>query len=871
LGQVQAGLRKKPKRKTTSVIMQPPNRAAGSLGTFAGVFTPSILTILGIILFLRLGFVVGQSGLGLALVMILLANAISVLTSFSLAAVATNMRVKGGGDYYLISRTLGLEFGGSIGIVLFLAQSVSVGFYLIGFGEALSVLLPPSLWTSPQLLALYALLPLFLLAWLGADWATKFQYVVMACLVLALGSFFLGGSLKWDMSVAVANWTAPAKSLGFWAVFAVFFPAVTGFTQGVSMSGDLKDPGRSLPLGTFAAVGLSMVVYILAAVVLAGSLPANTLQTEYAAMQQVAYGNWLVLIGVIAATLSSAMASFLGAPRILQSLASDRIFPWLLPFAQGVGPMDNPRRGVLLSAVIALGIIGLGQLNAIAPLVSMFFLLSYGLLNYATFYEARSQSPSFRPTFHWYDYRLSLAGALTCLGGMLAISPASGIVAVAILGALYQYLRRTSGPAKWADSQRSYHLQQVRTHLLAAAQESEHPRHWRPQILAFSDNSKRRPQLLHMAQWLEGGSGLTSVVNIIEGTGFKALRERDEQREVLVKDIQAAGSHAFALALTAPDLQIGINILLQSYGVGPLQANTVLLHWLENKGHAGRVSKDPVQNLRTAFRLKHNILMLNAGESKWKTLVDDNDKQLRIDVWWWGEATSRLMLLLAYLLTRDTFWQDATINVLGVKQNKAKDSQGGGLQEVLDNYRVQAESNWVQAEDASQIVKYSADASLIFLPFALRRDEIVDPFGGDLDWLLPRLPVTVLCLAAEDLDLDAEPEEGPAAEAANALHAYEDAQNKQEKMEKEAKRAASAAEALYEELESAKRSGGDEEDLAVKQEAYRESAKLLEQANKKAAKARVKTDQARELAEELGALPSASENGEETDEQSEAS
>jgi hypothetical protein len=501
----------------------------------------------------------------------------------------------------------------------------------------------------------------------------------------------------------------------------------------------------------------------------------------------------------------------------------------------------------------------------------MFFLLSYGLLNYATFYEARSQSPSFRPTFHWYDYRLSLAGALTCLGGMLAISPASGIVAVAILGALYQYLRRTSGPAKWADSQRSYHLQQVRTHLLAAAQESEHPRHWRPQILAFSDNSKRRPQLLHMAQWLEGGSGLTSVVNIIEGTGFKALRERDEQREVLVKDIQAAGSHAFALALTAPDLQIGINILLQSYGVGPLQANTVLLHWLENKGHAGRVSKDPVQNLRTAFRLKHNILMLNAGESKWKTLVDDNDKQLRIDVWWWGEATSRLMLLLAYLLTRDTFWQDATINVLGVKQNKAKDSQGGGLQEVLDNYRVQAESNWVQAEDASQIVKYSADASLIFLPFALRRDEIVDPFGGDLDWLLPRLPVTVLCLAAEDLDLDAEPEEGPAAEAANALHAYEDAQNKQEKMEKEAKRAASAAEALYEELESAKRSGGDEEDLAVKQEAYRESAKLLEQANKKAAKARVKTDQARELAEELGALPSASENGEETDEQSEAS
>jgi hypothetical protein len=136
---------------------------------------------------------------------------------------------------------------------------------------------------------------------------------------------------------------------------------------------------------------------------------------------------------------------------------------------------------------------------------------------------------------------------------------------------------------------------------------------------------------------------------LIEGQGFKALRGLDEQREVLVKDIQGAGSHALALA--APDLQTGINILLQSYGVGPLQANIVLLHWFENKSHAGRVSKDPAQNLRIAFRLKHNILMLNAGESKWETLIKGNEKQLRIDVWWWGEATSRLMLLLAYLLT----------------------------------------------------------------------------------------------------------------------------------------------------------------------------------------------------------------------------
>ena len=128
-------------------------KTKGTLGTFAGVFTPSILTILGIILFLRLGYVVGNAGLGLTLVILLLANGISVLTSVSLSAISTNLKVKGGGDYYLISRTLGLEFGGAIGIVVFLAQAVSIAFYCLGFGEALAALLPSNSSLLPQLIA----------------------------------------------------------------------------------------------------------------------------------------------------------------------------------------------------------------------------------------------------------------------------------------------------------------------------------------------------------------------------------------------------------------------------------------------------------------------------------------------------------------------------------------------------------------------------------------------------------------------------------------------------------------------------------------------------------------------------------------------
>ncbi|MDF1590661.1 MAG: hypothetical protein P1P89_04020 [Desulfobacterales bacterium] len=238
--------------------------AAGTLGTFGGVFTPSILTILGIILFSRLGYVVGSGGLGRTLGILLIANAISVLTSLSLSAISTNIRVKVGGVYYLISRTLGLEFGGAIGIVMFLAQSVSIAFYCIGFGEVLAVIVAAgNVKIFSQIVALLSLAVLFALAWMGADLATRFQYVVMAFLGAALVSFFVGGFANWNVELLVKNWSTPENGLPFWALFSIYFPAVTGFTQGSSMSGDLKDPGKSLPLGTLLAVGISILVYFL--------------------------------------------------------------------------------------------------------------------------------------------------------------------------------------------------------------------------------------------------------------------------------------------------------------------------------------------------------------------------------------------------------------------------------------------------------------------------------------------------------------------------------------------------------------------------------------------------------------------------------
>ncbi len=830
----------------------------GSLGTFAGVFTPSVLTILGIILFLRLGFVVGSAGLGRALLILCMANGISVLTSVSLSAIATNLKVKGGGDYYLISRTLGLEFGGAIGIVLFLAQSVSIAFYCIGFGEVVDAILATQLHHLPQIIAALAVSFLFILAWLGADWATKFQYVVMSVLAAALGSFFIGGYIKWDSALLAQNWSAPDLSLGFWALFAIFFPAVTGFTQGVSMSGDLKDPGKSLPRGTFTAVGVSIVVYFFAAVVFAATLPADVLIGDYGAMNRVAYLGALISAGVIAATLSSAMASFLGAPRILQSLASDRIFPFLNPFAKGAGPNENPRRGVLLSAGIAYATIALGQLNLIAGVVSMFFLISYGLLNYATYFEARAASPSFRPRFRYFNKWLSLTGALACLGTMMAIDFRAGTVAIAVLFAIFQYIKRTAGPARWADSRRSYHLQLSREHLLAAAAEPEHPRYWRPQILAFSDNPERRSQLLQFASWIEGGSGLTTAVRILEGEGIKMLKLKAEAEAELQQDIQKDGAQVFPLVITAPNLQIGIQSVVQAYGVGGLKANTILLNWIgdSSKKILGLGGGDLGRNIRSAYLHGSNIIILDVKADKWAAIKETEERNRFVDVWWWGDATSRLMLLMAYLMTRHENWDQSRMRLLAVDDGRREDLSIDSITKMLEEVRIEADAEIVSDVDADTFAEYSADAALAFIPFRIMDNQIVDPFGNPMEETLFLLPVTAMVLAAEDIELDAEPEEGKAGEMAEAIDALKDAEKKAQTAAKEAEKATEAAKKAKEKAEEIKKNlqAADPEDLAAAEKEAEDIEKLAVKMTRKAAKAAAKAEAAAREAEASGVL-----------------
>jgi len=713
-------------------------------------------------------------------------------------------------------------------------------------GEAVVGILPGKAGMFPQMIATAAVIFLFVFAWLGADWATRLQFLVMALMAMALGSFFYGGFSSFDRVLLAQNWSSPSREIPFWTLFAIFFPAVTGFTQGVSMSGDLKDPSRSISLGTLWAVGVSIAIYLTVAVVFAGVLPNQELSRNYQAMERVASLAWLIHVGVIAATLSSAMASFLGAPRILQSLAQDRIFPSLRFFGHGAGTTQNPRRGVLLSGGIALATVGLGKLNVIAPVVTMFFLVSYGLLNYATFFEARGSSPAFRPTFRWYHFRLSLLGALACLAVMTVIDVMSSLIAMAILFGIYQYLKRTAGPARWADSKRSYHLQIVREHLFGIPNEPEHPRHWRPHLLAFSDDARRRKHLLRFASWMEGRAGFATVVKILFGEDSQIIHERAEAEEELRADIEEQKLNVFAKVISAPDLSIGIQTLVQSFGIGPIHANTILLNGpeqlLEQRNSHGH--RQYGRYLAEAIRLGVNVVVLNAQDEKWKVVEETSPQERSIDVWWWGDATSHLMLLFAYLMTRNEEWDDARIRVLASHSTGSAEEKLEQLTQTLKDVRIEAEPELVEKASFEKVVEHSAKASVIFFPMRVRGTRLVNPLGVPFDQLLSRLPLAALVIAAEDIDLEAEPEEGDLAETAAARDAAADAERAAQKAEKEAAKAVDDAEKKLKDLRATLDKDAASPERAELQSAAREAEEKAKSAVQEAAQARAGADEA---------------------------
>lgn len=715
----------------------------GGLGTFGGVFTPSLLTILGVIMYLRFGWVVGNVGLAGTLVIVTLSTSITFLTGLSIAAIATDQRVRTGGAYYMISRSLGIETGGAVGIPLFLAQALSVALYTVGFAEAVVGAFPA---LDARTVGVLTTVAVAALALISARVAIRSQYIIMGAIALSLVSLALGSPLDPDNTEATVRTINDARE-PFWAVFAVFFPAVTGIMAGVNMSGDLADPGRSIPRGTFAAIGVGYVIYMALPIILVNRADTASLLVDPLVMRRVSLWGDAILLGVWGATLSSAVGSILGAPRVLQALARDGVLPrplrWL---GRGSGPEDTPRAGTILTLALALVAVWVGDLNLIAPVLTMFFLTTYGVLNVAAGVERFLGSPSYRPQFQ-VPWAVSLLGAVGCIAVMLLINAmATAAAAVVVLG-VFLYLERQGLEATFGDVRRGVWMSLTRTGLLRIRSESD-PRNWRPHFLVLSGAPTKRWPLIELADGFTQGRGLLTVATVVPLEAVSAER-RESQEQGIREYLAKRGVQGLVRVVPAPDPFSGAERLVEYYGLGALSPNTVLV------GDTARLElRDRyctmIERLHSARR---NIVVVRDAENR------GFGKRERVDIWWGGlQGNGALLLILGYLLRSSLRWRGADVRMITVVPNEqARDRTLTHLRQVVEATRTGVRPVVVVSEGRpfdDILHEVSTDSDLVLMGLQApetRGDEGYRVYVESMRERTKGLPTTLFVLAGEEI------------------------------------------------------------------------------------------------------------------------
>lgn len=714
--------------------------SGAGLGAFGGVFTPSILTILGVIMYLRFGWVVGNAGLWGTFTIVSLSTLITFLTALSISQIATDQRVRAGGAYYMISRSLGIEAGGAVGIPLFFAQALSVALYTIGFAESLAAVLP---YFNERIIAFVTTILVTALALISAKTAIKAQYFIMAAIVLSLLSLVFGKPLDAPLVAAVSE---PKAS--FWVVFAVFFPAVTGIMAGVNMSGDLKNPRKAIPMGTLSAVGLSYLIYMLIPILLVQRADTASLLTDPLIMRRISFWGNAILLGVWGATLSSALGSILGAPRILQALARDGVLPGFLKiFGRGHGEADEPRLGTYLSLGIALAAVLLGDLNAIAPILSMFFLTTYGVVNIVSAVETFLGSPSFRPTFkvHWL---FSLLGAIGCIAVMFLINWLATLVAISTILVIYIWLERRELETTWGDVRQGVIMASTRWGLLRLRAETD-AKNWRPHFLVLSGSPTKRWYLIDLANTISRNKALLTIATVLPPDSLTT--ERQASLSKTVRDyLEEHGVQALFKVVQSQDRYTGSENLVAFYGLGSLVPNTVLLGTSESPEKRERYC----EMLSNIYYAKRNLVIVNNK--------DENDKNAfgnkqRIDIWWSGlKGNGSLMMTLAYLLQSSLSWQHVELNIkMIIPEESGAHEAEANLSSLIGTTRIQANTQVLvkQGDPFELIENASQNADLVFL--GIPNPEKVSNFQEAYTKLMQKtskLPTTAYVLAAEELE-----------------------------------------------------------------------------------------------------------------------
>lgn len=749
----------------------------------APVFFTAISTILGAIMFLRFGFAVGTVGFLGTLGIIFVGHAVTIPTAMAIAEIATNQKVEGGGEYYIISRSFGLVIGSTIGIALYLSQAISVAFYIIAFAEAFTTAIDWVLqnltlpgwgeWLllQKQTISIPALIVLTLIVLIkGADLGVKTLYIVVATLGISMIAFFAGETehQKVDFDPFVTIYTAaeappadetfsttiptedgvlpettppadepsgPGFPLSFFTVFAIIFPAFTGMTAGVGLSGDLRDPGRSIPLGTLAATIGGMIVYFFIALKLADSAsPADLADTSRLVMADIAWqGWWIIPLGLGAATLSSAIGSILVAPRTLQAIARDNIFPtpginrWL---GLGKGKSDEPYNASIVTVSIALFFVLLGALDTVAEIISMFFMVTYGSLCLISFLNHFAADPSYRPRFKskWF---VSLFGALACFGLMFFMNPGYAVVAIVLILLLYTFISYSNKDKRSIAVIFQGVIFQLSRRLQVFLQKADKEKvsSWRPSAVAITDKSFERLGIFDLLRWLSQKYGFGTYIHLIHGYLSRQTKEEAEEiKQRLIRMAESTNSNIYVDTMISPSYTSSIAQVIQLPGISGADNNLLLFEFSKNQ-------QESLDNIIDNFKLIKSVdfdtVVLGTSERGFGL------KQ-QIHIWITNSDfdNATVMILLSYILLGHRDWSNAEIKIFALYPADTCDTERDRLYNLIDTGQLPISRNNItvlaqkpETGVRQTINQESQDADLIVVGF---REEAIRRKGKEL-------------------------------------------------------------------------------------------------------------------------------------------
>lgn len=726
-----------------------------TMGTLP-VFMTAISTILGAILFLRFGYSVAHVGLIGTLMIIVIGHLVTIPTALAVAEIATNQKVEGGGAYYIISRSFGLNIGGAIGIALYLSQAISVAFYIIAFTVATEGLREwlaetQHIYISDEVMnfGMMGLLTILMLT-KGADIGVKALYVVVLVLIGSLVTFFLGPDNfdpeKIDFFATIpkqlldANGNAILDTAGnpvvrdnFFVVFTIIFPAFTGIAAGLGLSGDLKDPKKSIPRGTIWATVAGIVVYFAVAFKLYFDADLTELAKDQMYMQEMSLWGPAIPIGLACAAISSALGSIMIAPRTLQALGSDRIFPgkgsdWV---AKGRPRTNEPLNASFVTCAIGFFFVSLGDINAVAEIISMFFMLTYGAICMVSFFEHFAADPSYRPTFksHWI---ISLLGGLLCLWLMFQMNLPYALMSVALMVVIYIWITTVNKDNKGLANLFKGVIFQVSRQLQLFLQKREQGNtvddNWRPFIICISKDSFKRQSGFDMVRWIAHKYGFGTYMHYVEGFLVRDTKDTaDSIRGRLIRLGEGVKSRVYLDTIISPSYTSAIAQSIQLPGISGKGNNMILFEY----------STDDTENLKHVVQnfdiLKASDLDVLVLRSSFKGF--GYKKGIHIWITSTDFENSNLMILLGYILLGHPEWKRSDITIFSIYDEGDLEDKEQRLSQLIKSGRLPISPNNINLikQEANEsyrdiINEHSIDADLTVVGF---NDEDIDSDGVD--------------------------------------------------------------------------------------------------------------------------------------------